>query len=239
MSERIVLLHGFTQTGAAWAPVAARLRAEGREVLTPDLRGHGSAAEVRPVGLPEVLEDLGAVVDGAVLAGYSMGGRLALAYALARPDRVRRLVLVGASPGLEHAGERAARRTADERLARRIEAQGIESFAREWAALPLWSGQPEAVAEEARRQRLDQTPDGLAAALRGLGTGALPSLWDALDALRTPVALVVGERDAKFRHIAEAMAARLPNARLRIVEGSGHAAHMEAPGQVADELLAG
>ena len=230
-------MHGFTQTGAAWDPVGVRLRAAGREVLVPDLRGHGRAGGIRPIDLNGVLADLDAIVDDAVLAGYSMGGRLALAYAVARPERVRRLLLVGASPGLEDAGERAARRAADERLARRIEERGIEAFAREWAALPLWNGQPEAVAAEAERQRLTHTPAGLAAALRGLGTGALPSLWGALEALQMPVTLVVGERDGKFRAVAEAMAARLPDARLRIVEGAGHAVHMEAPEELADELL--
>ena len=71
-----------------------------------------------------------------------MGGRLALALALRIPQRVRRLVLVSASPGLADAGERAARRAADEALADRIEAIGVEAFAREWAAQPLFAGQP-------------------------------------------------------------------------------------------------
>ena len=237
VSRRIVLLHGFTQTGAAWEPVAARLRAAGREVLAPDLRGHGEAAGVRPVDLPAVLADLDELVDDALLAGYSMGGRLALAYAVARPKRVRHLVLIGASPGLRRADERAARRAADECMARRIERDGVRAFAREWAALPLWAGQPEAVAAAAQRQRLAQTKEGLAAALRGLGTGALPSLWDRLDTLATPVTLIVGERDAKFRAVATEMAPKLPDARVRVVEGSGHAVHLEAPEQLADELL--
>ena len=237
MSERIVLLHGFTQTGAAWEPVRALLEAAGREALAPDLRGHGRAAARRPVDLPAIVADLDELVDDAVLAGYSMGGRLALAYAVARPARVRRLMLVGASPGLRCAAERAARRAADEELARRIEREGVEAFAREWAALPLWAGQSEAVAAAAHRQRLEQTPDGLAAALRGLGTGALPSLWGALATVTIPVTTVVGERDARFRAIAAAMVAELPDARLSVVAGAGHAVHLEAPEPLAVELL--
>ena len=236
MSHPIVLLHGFTQTGAAWEPVIARLPA-GRDALAPDLRGHGSAADARPVDLGAVIDDLDGLVDDAALAGYSMGGRLALAYAVARPGRVRRLVLVGASPGLDDPRERAARRVADDRLARRIEEGGVAAFARDWAALPLFAGQPEAVAAAAQRQRLTQTPAGLAAALRGLGTGALPSLWGALEDLELPVTLVVGERDARFRAIAEEMARRLPCARVRVVDGAGHAVHLEAPGALVEALL--
>ena len=237
MSHRIVLLHGFTQTGAAWEPVRSRLREAGRESVAPDLRGHGRARDVRPVDLDGVFADLDVLVEEAVLAGYSMGGRIALAYAVARPQRVRRLLLVGASPGLAQPHEREARRAADETLAARIERDGVEAFAREWASLPLFAGQPEAIAAAAQRERLRQSASGLAAALRGLGTGALPSLWDALPALEVPVTLMVGDRDEKFRAIAEDMAARLPDARLSVVEDAGHAVHLEAPDRVVAGLL--
>ena len=238
MPEQLVLLHGFTQTGAAWDGMRDALPADRVVVAAPDLRGHGTAARRRPVDLEAQLADLDAVVSHGVLAGYSMGGRVALAYALRRPGRVRRLVLVGASPGLADPGERAARRAADEALALRIETCGVAAFAQEWAALPLFAGQPPEVVAAARAQRLGQDASGLAAALRGLGTGALPSLWDRLGQLRIPVTLVVGERDAKFREIAERMAALLPEARLTLVEGAGHAVHLEAPERLAAELTA-
>jgi 2-succinyl-6-hydroxy-2,4-cyclohexadiene-1-carboxylate synthase len=168
-----------------------------------------------------------------VLAGYSMGGRIALHAALARPERVRRLVLLGASPGLADASEREERRRADDALAERIEAIGVEAFADEWGRLPLWEGQPERVRAAAHADRLRNTPAGLADALRGLSTGALPSLWDRLGELPMPVVLLAGERDAKFRAIAERMAERIPGARLEIIPGTGHAAHLERPDLVA------
>ena len=92
------------------------------------------------------------------------------------------------------------------------------------------------MAAEVHTDRLRSQPAGLAAALRGLGTGTLPPLWERLEELAMPVNLVVGERDAKFRAIAEAMAVRLPDARLVIVPGSGHAVHLEAPEAVAEVL---
>ncbi len=82
------------------------------------------------------------------------------------------------------------------------------------------------------------TAEGLAAALRGLGTGVMPSLWNRLEELTVAVDLVVGERDLKFRAIAERMQAALPHARLRVVPGAGHAVQLEAAGAVADVLAA-
>jgi 2-succinyl-6-hydroxy-2,4-cyclohexadiene-1-carboxylate synthase len=231
--DALVLLHGFTQTRQSWRRTVAALDGRYRAVV-PDLPGHGQMSERRPASLAATLAYLRALVDEPhILAGYSMGGRVALHAALARPERVRRLVLVGASPGLADAAERAERRRADEALADRIEAIGIEAFAEEWGRGPLWEGQPERVRAAAHADRLRNTTAGLADALRGLGTAALPPLWDRLGELRMPVVLAVGERDAKFRKIAERMAERLPDARLEVIPATGHAAHLERPDLVA------
>lgn len=211
--------------------------AERYRPIAPDIRGHGEAAARVPVSLEAVIADVAAVAPHRfTLAGYSMGGRLALHAALALPERVERLVLIGASPGIEDSGERRARVEADERLALAIEASTIEAVAERWAtSTPVLAGQPEDVREAARRDRLRNTPAGLARALRGLGTGALPPLWGRLHELTGPVALVVGERDTKFRQIAASMASHMPAPAvdIHIVAGVGHAVHLEAPAQVA------
>jgi 2-succinyl-6-hydroxy-2,4-cyclohexadiene-1-carboxylate synthase len=229
----IVLLHGFTQTGRSWEPTIAAL-GERYRALAPDIRGHGAAADARPVSFDAVCDDvLGLAPERFALAGYSMGGRIALSLALAAPDRISRLALIGASPGLPDPQERHARRTADDALADRIGREGIEAFASEWSSLPLFADQPPAVAAAARAERLSQSPAGLAAALRGLGTGVMTPLWDRLPTLTIPVALIVGERDAAFRAIAERMVDLLPDATLHLVDGAGHAAQLERPQAVA------
>jgi 2-succinyl-6-hydroxy-2,4-cyclohexadiene-1-carboxylate synthase len=228
MAPDLLLLHGFTQTGASWAGVrralAARYTGPTRP-LAPDLGAGPWEAELAR------LEALAPAEH--VLAGYSMGGRIALALALRRPERVRRLVLVSAGPGLADPDERAARRAADEALARRIEAIGAEAFAREWAAQELFAGQPDDVAALAHEDRMRRSAAEHAAQLRGLGTGVMPPLWEELGALTMPVTLVVGERDGKFRAIAEHMRERLPDAALVVIPGAGHAAHLEVPEGVA------
>jgi 2-succinyl-6-hydroxy-2,4-cyclohexadiene-1-carboxylate synthase len=236
MAPNLVLLHGFTNTGASWDQVVAALPQRYRPVA-PDIRGHGTAADVRPVSLTAVVGDVGAVATGPFeLAGYSMGGRIALHVAVALPGRVQRLVLIGASPGIADPAARAERQLADERLAAEVEHMTIEAFAQRWAQTAVLADQPPAVQAAVAEQRLRNTPAGLAQALRGLGTGALPSLWERLGALTVPVDLVVGERDAKFRAIARDMASALPEARVHVVGGAGHAVHLEAPDAVAEVI---
>src|SRR3954471_6201788 len=134
VSSALVLLHGFTQTRQSWRRTVAALDGRYTRTVAPDLPGHGQMSERRPASLAATLAYLAALVDEPhVLAGYSMGGRVALHAALARPRLVQRLVLVGASPGLAVETERAERRAADEALADRIEAIGVEAFAAEWA----------------------------------------------------------------------------------------------------------
>lgn len=234
MTPTVLLLHGFTHTGSSWEPVTAAL-GERYRALTPDIRGHGAASEAAPVTLEAVLGELEPLASPGelTLVGYSMGGRLALHAALAWPQRVERLILIGASPGIADPAEREERRRADEQLADEIEGMDIAEFAHRWAQTPVLAGLPEPARERAHADRLRSTPAGLARALRGLGTGALPPLWDRLGELRMPVVLVAGERDQKFRRIAEQMAESIPDAGTAVVGGAGHAVHLEAPDGVA------
>ena len=238
MRGDLVLLHGFTQTGRSWAPVVAALGQRYR-CFAPDLPGHGDSSERRPATFGAVTAYLAALKpERFVLCGYSMGGRLALHAALALPARVERLVLVGASPGLEDAAEREARRRADEELAARIESAGLEAFVEAWGRQALFATQPRGVAELARADRLRNTPSGLAAAQRGMGTGTMEPLWGRLGELAVPVTLVVGEQDEKFRAVAQRMAEAIPDAALVVVPGAGHAVQLERPDAVAGAISA-
>lgn len=234
----LVLLHGFTNSGAGWEPVISGLR-ERYRALAPDIRGHASAAAVEPVTLDAVVDDVAALTpEPFTLVGYSQGGRIALHVALALPRRVTRLVLIGASPGLADDAEREQRRLADERLAEQIESLPIDEFARQWAQTPILADIPADLAEKAHADRVHSTPQGLASALRGLGTGALPSLWTRLSELQMPVTLLAGERDTKFTALATEMARCISKATVTVVPGSGHAVHLERPDAVVEALLA-
>jgi 2-succinyl-6-hydroxy-2,4-cyclohexadiene-1-carboxylate synthase len=201
------------------------------EVVRVDLPGHGGSGGVR-VAFEEAAGLVGEAGGVGAYVGYSLGGRLCLRLALDRPDLVPALVLIGGSPGIGDPGGRAERREADEGLARRVERDGVAAFLDHWLAGPLFASLPAAVA--GREERLANTAEGLAYALRRLGTGAQEPLWERLGELRPPVLLAAGERDPKFAGIAREMAAAIgPSAEVRLVPGAGHAAHLERPAATA------
>ena len=232
---RVVLLHGFTQTLRSWDDLAARLVDDGFEVVRVDAPGHGGSSRLR-LEVPATAAALGDLGGEAAYVGYSMGGRVCLRLALDRPSAVRALVLIGASPGLPDAGERTARRAADEAWAREIERDGVGSFLERWLDQPLFAGLPRERAGVA--QRLANPADGLAASLRLLGTGAQEPLWDRLGDLQSPTLIIAGEKDAKFAAVAADMKAMVgPHAEMLLIPGAGHAAHLERPGAVGEAVL--
>lgn len=243
----LILLHGFTGSLESWAPLLPALTRTHR-VLTVDLPGHGrTRAPDSPAfhTMTATARGLAALFDHALgepahLLGYSMGGRLALYFALHYPDRVRSLLLESASPGLADGEERAARRQRDEALAARIEAEGVSAFVDFWERLPLFASQgrlPADVRARLRAQRLRNRPTGLANSLRGMGTGAQPSLWSRLGQVSAPTLLLVGGEDAKFRAIALQMARLLPRSQTVVFPGAGHTVHLERPRAFVGHVL--
>ncbi len=232
--RRVVLVHGFTQTRRSWEPLLGGLARE-HQVLAVDAPAHGLSSHYR-VGLWEAGRLLGEAGNEASYVGYSMGGRLVLHLALAAPYLVRRVVLVGATAGIDDERERAARAVADEVLASGLERDGVDAFLRRWLANPLFAGLPaEAAGFEARREN---TVEGLAAALRLLGTGVQEPLWDRLGSLHMPALLVAGERDEKFTALATRMAGGWGGpAEVVVVPGAGHAVHLEQPQGFLDAVL--
>jgi 2-succinyl-6-hydroxy-2,4-cyclohexadiene-1-carboxylate synthase len=243
----VLALHGFTGGGADFAPLAETVPELGWRA--PDLPGHApntaapgvvgddcrldacirflDTISPHPSGLPEIL------------LGYSMGGRLALRHALARPSRWAALVLIGVSPGPASVADRAARRIADESLAAEILAGGVPAFLEKWQSRPLIATQTRLPSEwratmQARRSRL--RAEGLAASLRDFGQGVLDPVWARLPELRLPVLLVAGAQDPAYLALAESMRDCLPNAEFFPVPEAGHMAHLENLPAFADGL---
>src|SRR4051794_12082034 len=237
MAETIVLLHGFAGTHRTWDRVTARLDRERYRPLALDLRGHGTARDARPIGFVECCADvLATAPERFVLCGYSMGGRIAQHVALAAPERVARLVLVSTTAGIDDPAERAARLAADAKLATQIERETIEEFVARWRSQPLFADEPPWLSAAARADHRRNEPRALAAALRGLSPGAMEPLWERLRRLPMPAAILAGERDTKFRALAERLGTALPNASVTVVPGAGHSLHLEGVEAIAAAL---
>ena len=140
----LVLLHGFTGTGAAWDEHLEGLGAA-RRLIVADLPGHGGTPAASPddASVERAADALAALLatHGAAPAdvvGYSLGARVALRLAVVHPSAVARLVLESPSAGIEATDARAERRRADEALADRLERDGIEAFVDEWEHHPIF-----------------------------------------------------------------------------------------------------
>lgn len=234
----LLLLHGFTGSSATWTPHLAAF--EGFTAVAVYLLGHcGSDTPSTPsrYRMERCVDDLTSLLDSleierAAVLGYSMGGRIALQFALGAPDRLWALVLESASPGIEDIAEREERVRSDGALADDIERDGIAAFADRWQTLPLFASQdrlPAAVREELRRQRLRNSPVGLANSLRGAGAGVAEPVLSRLGEIRIPTLLIAGALDQKYVALARKMDEALPCARLHIVPEAGHTTHLEQP----------
>ena len=238
-AKTLVLLHGFTGSTKTWQHVVKTLPRTVRCIMV-DLIGHGETSAPENVKsyamgfqidiLHELFQQLN--LNKFTLLGYSMGGRVALSYAVKYPENIEQLLLESASPGLKSLEERALRKQADDQLAGKIVANGIASFVDKWENIPLFVSQKllsAQVQQEIRTERLNQREIGLANSLRGMGTGVMPSLWDDLATLPMPVTLLTGELDEKFVLLNQKMHNLLTCAKHLTIPAVGHAIHVENP----------
>lgn len=243
----VVALHGFTGSGATWAPLSHALCKE-YTVVRVDLLGHGksdSPLEVERYSIDETISGLIELLDRlniptAYWLGYSMGGRIALAVAISHPHRCTALLLESVSAGILDAKIRTDRVNSDERLANWIENTTIEKFVDYWESLPLFSTQSRLnwlTKSELRTQRLANNPIGLANSLRGIGAGAQPPLQNKLNTLEIPTLLIVGEDDTNYVSGAKVMENVVKSSELITVSNAGHAIHLEQPGIFYQSIL--
>ncbi len=156
--------------------------------------------------MAHAVEDLTALlhhldIDRTALLGYSLGGRVALHFAVEAPQLLWALVIESASPGIEDDMERDARFGSDAQLAASIESDGIEAFVDRWQAQPLFASQrscPPTCSSEQRRQRLDNSALGLANSLRGMGAGAQRWLLPELPQSDVPTLFLAGALDERY-----------------------------------------
>jgi 2-succinyl-6-hydroxy-2,4-cyclohexadiene-1-carboxylate synthase len=228
----VVLLHGFTQTGASMRGLADALSAR-HEVACADLPGHGASGPLS-ADLDETAALVGEAAGGEPfdLVGYSLGGRVALHVALSAPAGLRRVVALSASPGIADEAARASRLERDRALADALVADGdVAAFVARWLAAPMFANlRPDA---EDLAARAANTAAGLADSLRRCSVGTQRWLGDELALLTVPLLCVAGAADDQFVAHAVGIAARTAAAGAVSIPGAGHACHLEQPGLTA------
>jgi len=237
----LALLHGFTQTGRLWGRFGERMT-ESHTLIAVDLPGHGGSDAVR-ADLPEaaalVAEAIRATVGrddedlpgGCALLGYSLGARVALHVLTGTDLAVSRVVLIGATGGIEETAERERRRLADVALADQLEDSGdVERFIDDWLRGPMFARLSSSEDAE-RAERLRNSASGLASSLRLCGTGTQVPLWDRLEQVPCPLLALAGTDDVRFAAHAQRLASTAPRAVASLVPGGGHAVHLAQPHQ--------
>ncbi|KAL9420499.1 hypothetical protein AB3S75_038135 [Citrus x aurantiifolia] len=257
IQENILLfLHGFLGTGEEWIPIMKAVSGSAR-CISIDLPGHGGSKMQNHVAkaTQEITLSIDVVADvlyklieqitpGKVtLVGYSMGARIALYMALRFSDKIKGTVIISGSPGLQDNIARKIRRAEDDSRACSLVTHGLQVFLDTWYTGELWESlrsHPHFNRIVASRL-LHEDVQSLSKALSDLSVGRQPPLWEDLKLCSTPLLIVVGERDKKFKSIAEKMCYELShdekgsddlrNEIYEMVEipNCGHAVHLENP----------
>jgi 3-oxoadipate enol-lactonase len=242
----IVLCHGLTASRRYVTHGSRVLERAGHRVVTYDARGHGEsdpAPAEQSYGYPELIADLERVVEAEIgeerflLGGHSMGAHTAVGYALAHPERLSGLVIIGPT----YTGEISAQSLAYwDGLASALEDGGIDGLVdylgRESDIGEAWH---DAVARiSAERMRLHRDPRELARALRETPASRPFGSLEDLAGLDVPALVVASHDEADPGHpyaVAEAYAEKLPRARL-ISEDEGQSPLAWQGGRLSREI---
>lgn len=232
----IICLHGFSENLSTWN----LLKLDEYQLILIDLIGHGESdkpylrkyysLKVMIKHLNKLIYQLG--LKKYSMLGYSMGGRVALAYVLAYPNEIHKLILESASYGEYGFINRLKRRGSDLNLAKSIQENGIDWFNEYWSNLSIFKSQrtlPKAIKDEISKRRLLNEADALSNTLICTGQGKFPCLKNKIVNIRAPILYISGEYDEKYKKIGSEFEKLNINVKHKVVKGSGHNTHIEKP----------
>lgn len=229
----ILALHGFTGSGLDFECFIPTTSAR-FSWYAPDLMGHGQT----PISKNPLDYQFNAhlhyldliseqISQPFILLGYSMGGRLALKYALERPHLIKQLILISSTPGILDNHERSLRQHTDELLAAKILTEGVAHFIEFWQEQDLIRSQkniPSSIYQPMLKRKFRNNALGLANSLKNMGTGSMTPLWNRLHEIKFPVTLITGENDTKFTRIAHEIKHHVGHAEHEMIPNAGHEA---------------
>lgn len=232
----VVLLHAFPFDSRMWRDTAAAL-AKRVQVITPDLRGFGhSELGSDRFSIASLADDVAALMEAlavpkATLGGMSMGGYVALAFAARHPKRLHSLILADTKAAADspeaHQGREAAINL--------VETQGVGAMLDQQIPRLLSANASDSLRAHVRHLG-EQAPATVIAGIHALRDR--PDRTPELGSIKVPTLLVVGSDDVLSPPAeAEAMAARLPQARVVMIPGAGHLSNLENPGAFAAALM--
>ena len=226
----LVFLHGFSGDRLEWQLPEACLGDYPRLYL--DLPGHGESAHVAV----HDFSDMHTLLNRTLLSyniltywlvGYSLGGRVAMYYASQSHEGLCGLVVEGGHPGLADDNQRAQRRRSDAAWAERFRREPLTQVFADWYQQPVFASLDAAQRAALVALRSCNNGRALAAMLQACSLAEQPDLREALRARDFPFHYLCGERDGKFRAIADELSAI-----THVINHAGHNAHRENPDAV-------
>lgn len=237
--KTIFFLHGFTGSANDWKVIADKIDKRFNKIGL-DLIGHGktsSPSDLKFYQIDLIVEQIEEAIrlsglNKVVLCGYSMGGRVALKFALDKQDLISGLILESSSAGIKKKNERLSRQQNDDELANFIINNSIEDFITRWLDQEIFGTIRRFSNEKIKRikeEKMKNSRTGLANSLRGYGTGVMPYLGSELITIKIPVLLISGGLDEKFTQINQNLRKLFKSAKHKIINNAGHNTHLEEP----------
>ena len=237
----LVLLHGFMGSSDDWQELVKYLQDFCYLVLV-DLPGHGQSA----LGVNPGFDDFSCRLDTLFtdlhlnnfsLMGYSLGGRLAMAYTCIYPDRPERLILEGAHAGLQNNDEQEQRQLSDQYWSERFNREPIEQVLEDWYQQPVFSDLTVDQRQALVSARLVQKDNDLARTMMVFSLSGQPDYRENLRHLPCPVHYLAGELDKKFSGIGRSLHKEHCLTDMHLIPSSGHNIHREQPKAMASKIL--
>lgn len=246
VSRYVFFIHGFTGNAGDWNEIIPSINPD-YQCVAIDLVGHGksdSPIDVSLYNFSSISQQLRFIIyqftnEPVTLVGYSMGGRVALNFAIENPGQVLSLILESSSAGIDDEIQRLQRQNEDEKLAAYIENNTMENFVDYWMNIDLFSSQRALSKDkinEIRNNRLKNNKTGLANSLRGFGAGKMIPLYDKLKEFSQKTLLITGEKDTKYCNLNLRMSKIFLSSKHIILSNAGHNTHLEKSEDFIDAI---
>jgi len=232
----LICLHGFSENLSTWK----LLKIKGYKLILIDLIGHGNTdkpysseyynLKLMVKHLNKLIQELG--INKYSMLGYSMGGRIALAYALSYQNEISQLILESSSYGECDDINRLKRGSVDSKLAKSISEKGIEWFNDFWSNLSIFESQknlPKDIKDDISKRRLSNEIHALSNTLLCTGQGSFPCLKNEIVNLTMPILYISGEYDEKYKEMGNEFQKLNINVKHKTICGVGHNTHIENP----------
>jgi len=240
-NQPTIFLHGFMGSASSWDDVA---NSNFCNTIAVDIPGHRKShfAKLEDSSVDRWSDSMKQLIISKKLTrvnmcGYSMGGRLAIAFASRYPNIINKLILESSSCGIDEESQRKLRYQQDLDSCKRIETD-LTGFVDAWESNPMFQKQEQRnksgyIAQ--REQRLSHEPTQLSQSLKLFGQGSMKSYVNEFSDFNFPVHLINGTEDKKYLAIADKMKEQNKNVVAHRVD-AGHNVHLERPNIFIDIL---